>query len=115
MKLRFHAGTLRLRLSQSEVALIAAGGRVEETVTFAPGKVFSYALETGSAPAVTATLSENRIRVTIPPARAATWAGSDETGIEEKGGSLRILVQKDFLCAHPESEEDLDAFPNPLA
>jgi hypothetical protein len=115
MKLRFHAGTLRLRLSQSEVARLADGGRVEETVTFAPEQVFSYALETGAATAVTASLGENRIRVAIPAARAASWAGSDEIRIEESGGHLRILIEKDFLCAHPESEEDWDAFPNPQA
>jgi hypothetical protein len=37
MKLRFHANTLRLRLSQSEVARLAETGCVEATVTFAPG------------------------------------------------------------------------------
>jgi hypothetical protein len=113
MKLRFHAGTLRLRLSRSEVARLAGGERVEETVTFAPGQVLFYALETGPVPTVTASLGENQIRVAIPAARAASWAGSDETGIEETGGHLRILIEKDFQCAHPQSEEDWDAFPNP--
>src|SRR5271170_6116063 len=88
MKLRFHAGTLRLRLSQSEVARLAAGDSVEEAVTFAPGHVFSYALDSGPVADITAMLKENRIRVTIPAARAASWAGSDETGIHSAGGSL---------------------------
>jgi hypothetical protein len=113
MKLRFHGGTLRLRLSQSEVARIAEGGRVEESVTFAPGQVLSYALESGPAADVTATLEENRIRVTIPAARAVSWAGSDDTGIQSANDSLRILIEKDFQCAHPQGEEAADAFPNP--
>jgi hypothetical protein len=113
MKLRFHGGTLRLRLSQSEVARVAEGGQVEEAVTFAPGQVLSYALEAGQAVEVTATLRENRIRVTIPAVRAASWAASNEVGIQSANGSLRILIEKDFQCAHPEGEEDADAFPNP--
>jgi hypothetical protein len=115
LKLRFHGGTLRLRLSQSEVARLAGGGQIEEAVTFAPGQVFSYALEAGPAADVTATLKEHRIQVTIPGARAASWAASDETGIQNANGSLRILIEKDFQCAHPEGEENADAFPNPRA
>jgi len=88
---------------------------VEEAVTFAPGHVFSYALDSGPVADITAMLKENRIRVTIPAARAASWAGSDETGIHSAGGSLRILIEKDFQCAHPEGEENADAFPNPRA
>ncbi|MGD1090794.1 MAG: hypothetical protein ABSB35_02250 [Bryobacteraceae bacterium] len=115
MKLRFHGGTLRLRLSQSEVARLAEGGQVEEAVTFAPGQVLSYALEAGSSADVTATLRDNRIRVTIPADRATSWAESDETGIQSSKGTLRILIEKDFQCAHPQGEEDADAFPNPRA
>jgi hypothetical protein len=42
MKLRFHENSLRLRLSQSEVARLAETGRVENTVSFAPGQVLVY-------------------------------------------------------------------------
>jgi hypothetical protein len=115
MKLRFHAGSLRLRLSQSEVARLAEGGRVEEAVIFAPGEVFTYSLDSGPVEDVTATLQENRIRISIPAARAASWAGSDETGVSSTSGTLRILIQKDFQCVHPQSEDDTDSFQNPLA
>jgi hypothetical protein len=114
MKLRFHAGSLRLRVSQSEVSRLAAGGRVEEAVTFAPGQVFTYSLDSGPVADVTATLQENRILVSIPTARAASWAGSDETGVSSTGGNLRILIEKDFQCVHPQSEDQTDSFPNPL-
>ena len=37
MKLRIQAGSLRLRLTQSEVKQFAQTGRVEESVALAPG------------------------------------------------------------------------------
>ena len=114
MKLRLHSGTLRLRLSQSEVAQLAETGRVEDNVTFAPGQVLSYALESGPETSITATLAGNRIRIAVPAATAKHWIESDETGIEGSD-ALRVLIEKDFQCLHSVSEEDADSFPNPLA
>jgi hypothetical protein len=115
MKLRLHSGTLRLRLSQPEVAQLAETGRLEDTVTFAPGQVLSYALESGPEAGITATLAGNRIRVAVPAAIAKHWIESDETGIESSGGALQVLIEKDFQCLHRVSEEDADSFPNPMA
>ena len=51
----------------------------------------------------------------IPTDRAASWAGSDETGVSAPGGALRILIEKDFQCVHPQSEDQTDSFLDPLA
>jgi hypothetical protein len=115
MKLRFHSNSLRLRLSQSEVARLAGGDSVEETVTFAPGKTLIYSIESGSGEEIAASFEDGRIRVTLPRARAKQWVLSDEAGIEGSSGPLRVLVEKDFQCIHRASEEDVDSFPNPLA
>ena len=120
MKLRFHSNSLRLRLSQSDIARLAETGRVEETVAFGPGQMLAYSVETcsiepGAAEQVSASFENGRIRVMLPGAHARRWIESDETGIENSSGGLRVLVEKDFQCIHPESEEDRDGFPNPLA
>lgn len=115
MKLRFQANTLRLRLSQSEVARLAETGCVEDTVTFAPGQTLSYVIESGPVVAVGATFEGNRIRVALPAAVAKSWIESDHTGVEGESATLRVLIEKDFQCLHRASEEDADAFPNPLA
>ena len=62
-----------------------------------------------------ATFEGNRIRVVLPAAVAKTWIKSDHTGVEGESATLRVLVEKDFQGLHRASEEDADAFRNPLA
>jgi hypothetical protein len=114
MKLRLHAGSLRLRLSQSEVERLHDTGKVEDAILFAPGKQLCYTLETGSAE-TGATLDDAHIVVTLPTAVAAEWIESDQTGIEASTGTLRLLIEKDFQCLHRAPQPGEDAFPNPLA
>ena len=115
MKLRFHADSLRLRLSQSEVTQLAQTGSVEETVTFSPGHSLSYTLEkTGTVHSITVSFDADRIRVALPTATATHWIESDEIGIEAATPTLKVLVEKDFQCLHRVAGDE-DAFPNPLA
>jgi hypothetical protein len=114
MKLRLHANSLRLRLSQSEVARLAETGRLDDSVTFAPGQILSYSVESGAADAVAASFDNNRIRVVLPEAQAKHWIESEQEGIGSDAG-LRIQVEKDFECLHKPAEEDADTFPNPMA
>jgi hypothetical protein len=116
MKLRFHGNTLRLRLSQSDIARLGESGKVEETVTFAPGQTLAYSIEASAAAArVAASLENGSIRVMLPDAMARRWVESDEVGIESTSGVLRVIVEKDFQCLHREGVEDADGFANPLA
>jgi hypothetical protein len=115
MKLRLHAGSLRLRLSQSEVARLGETGKVEDSVEFAPGSELLYAIETGVGPAVAATFDNRNIRVTVPMPIAKEWIESDQTGIEGSTATLRLLIEKDFQCLHREPQPGEDSFPNPLA
>jgi hypothetical protein len=112
MKLRFHNDSLRLRVSQAEMTRLAETGRVEDTLTFAPGRTLSYSLETGGA--LAAAFDGQRISIVIPAAAAKHWMESDEAGIEGFSGPLKVLVEKDFRCLHS-GEGDGDAFPNPMA
>ena len=114
MKLRFHNDSLRLRLSQPEVARLKETGRVETSVTFAPGQALLYSIETGPDGAVSATFEQGRIRVHLPAATARQWIDSDQTGVESSGSPLHILIEKDYQCLHKSSPDDADAFPNPL-
>ena len=114
MKLRLHAGSLRLRLSQSEIAVLKNTGKVEEAIAFAPGNQLHYTIETGSKE-TGATLNGVHIVVTLPTAVAKQWIESDQTGIEASTGTLKLLIEKDFQCLHREPEPGEDSFPNPLA
>ena len=113
MKLRIHAGSLRLRLSRSEIAGLAQTGRVEDSIGFAPGQSLAYALEIGQGDSIQASFSGNRLTVVVPAVAALSWIESDQPGLE--GGTTgAIMVEKDFQCLHRGDAEDADAFPNPL-
>ena len=123
MKLRTKNNSVRLRLTQSEVARFAETGRVEETIEFGfePHQQFSYALESDSeAQEIQAVIESNRIRVLIPKPQADEWTGTAQIGMENEqkiGGekTLRLLIEKDFACLEPRAgEDDADTFPHPL-
>ncbi len=115
MKLRLHAGSLRLRLSQSEVARLDEVGRVEDSVEFSPGSELTYALEAGNMPSVCVTFENANIKVVVPKQITKQWIESDQIGIAASSGSLKLLIEKDFQCLHREPEPGEDSFPNPLA
>jgi hypothetical protein len=120
MKLRIKGNTLRLRLTQSEVARLDAEGRVEEAVVFGPGVSLHYAIEARDGLAEPrADYDDGRVRIAVPEPAARRWITSDEAGIETEqpngsGDPLRIVIEKDFACLHRRGE-DVDVFPNPSA
>jgi hypothetical protein len=119
MKLRLHGNSLRLRLSQAEVAQFSKTGYVEETIAFSPGASLCYILESSSKIASPQAVFQNgELRVQISCAAGREWATTDRVGISgvqslENGKPLSILIEKDFKCMHGE-ESDVDAYPNPL-
>lgn len=120
MKLRIHENSLRLRLNQSEVAQFSKTGFVEDSIQFAPGASFSYALESmSSVKAPQALYSNGWLRIQVPGVEANDWVRTDRVAISgdqpiAAGKRLKILIEKDFQCLHGDDERDPDAFPNPL-
>lgn len=119
MKLRVRDGSVRLRLTKSEVRALAEEGRVESAVSFGGGRALRWSLAVdASAAAVGASFDGGSVAVTLPAAVAREWASSERVGVEGEqrvdDGVLRILVEKDFACltARP-GEDDADAYANP--
>jgi len=98
MKLRLHAGSLRLRLSQSEVACFKATGKVEDSIEFAPGSRLSYTMESGRHPKSprSSTKGHSRRR---PKSVAAQWTESDERAWEPHPGLSRSSSKKIFSAS----------------
>jgi hypothetical protein len=119
MKLRLHGNSLRLRLSQAEVAQFSKTGYVEQSIEFGPGSSLCYILESSSKiTSPKAVFQNGELRVQISCGAAKEWATTDRVGISgeqslENGRPLSILIEKDFKCMHGE-EADVDAYPNPL-
>ena len=120
MKIRMQGNSIRLRLSQGEVRRLGETGRVEESVRFGPdsANTLTYAVESGSVPALHATFSQGLITVHVPSDKIREWISTDLVGMEDtmavrEGLPLRILIEKDFKCLSERGEDESDNFPNP--
>lgn len=122
MKLRVRDNSIRLRLTQSEVASVRTAGLVRGRVPFPGSNNFDYILE--SSPATVkpeAHISNNVLTVRIPEAEILSWADSNDVSISasqplDGGDELSILVEKDFACLAPrEGEDETDMYPHPEA
>jgi len=120
MKLRIRDNSIRLRLSRPEVEKLSTDGLVGGKVPFPAGAQFVYCLE--SSPACvdpTAQFAEGELSVRLPETAVRDWAGSGEISITavqmlDGGGTLNILVEKDFECLAPRpGEDESDMFPHP--
>jgi len=120
VKLRISGNSLRLRLNQAEVAQFSKTGFVEDSVEFAHGASFCYALESLSdLSSPRAAYQNGWLRIQIPSGDATEWATTDRVGVSGEqalsgGKQLSILIEKDFQCLHGSEAPDPDAFPNPL-
>lgn len=123
MKIRMRRNSIRLRLSQSEIAAISRRQSVRETVAFGPRAQdqFHYELVPSEPAAkISAAFDGRTITVVVPWQLAESWAKSDQVGLETEQNALQdqtlsLLIEKDFACLKPRAnEDDSDAFPNPM-
>ncbi len=123
MKIRMSGSSVRLRLSQSEVNRFFEHGEVSDIVRFGTNAALTYTLKREAIAEIQANFQQGQITVLVPTDLGNTWATSEqEVGLEHisrfdstgDGGSLRILIEKDFKClAERPSEDESDNFPNP--
>ena len=121
MKLRIKGNSIRLRLTQPEVAALASGAAVQERTEFPGGAEFRYRLlsdDVAKEPA--ATCADGVLTVRLPTAAVTRWARETIVGLEfaaplKSGGELRLLVEKDFTCLNPRRDEiEEGTYPHPL-
>jgi hypothetical protein len=73
---------------------------------------------TPAAAALGATFADGVIEIQVPEGVAREWCASERVtldGVQHDGAAaLRIVVEKDFACLAPRSDEDeSDNFPHP--
>lgn len=122
MKLRIRGNTVRIRVSQSEMNEISNAGLVQDCADFGPGSRLSYRVEVVPEGPVSASYAADRINVRLPQDAVDRWQSPEEVAIEgeqplDDGKRLKILVEKDFACLAPrtDEEDEADLFPNPRA
>jgi len=122
MKLRLRKGSIRLRLSMSEVVRFAETGAVEEKIQFgvSADERLTYRLAATAVGPIRAAFDANKITVYLPLIEAREWTATDQVGMQGEqaasgGGTLQILVKKDFTCLEPRfGVDDVDTFPHPM-
>lgn len=121
MKLRIRDNSIRMRLTRGEVDSLHVSGRVAAVTPFTGGATLTYSVCTDLACDSPAAIFDNgQIAITLPTARVARWALSEDVSIrgEHRAGDqrLNILVEKDFACLSPrDDEEESDMFAHPNA
>ena len=118
MKLRIRGNSLRLRLTKTEVADLAATGFVEERVQLGadPDHALLYRLELSpTATLPTTTFRDSQIRILLPATEGRAWTQNETVGIYgEEAWGLKLTIEKDFKCLDPRRDEDeSDAFEHP--
>lgn len=122
MKLRIKGAALRLRLTQTEVADLAAGRDLHALLKLGPTSrdCFSYGITVSStADHICAHYYTGRLLVALPLAMARAWEQGDTVGLQatqtvEDGSDVTVLLEKDFACVNARpGEDDSDAFANP--
>ena len=122
MKLRIRGNSIRIRVSQPELAEICERGEVKDRIQFQPGSELTYGLEVSDKiDTLRTAFNDGDITIQLPKAQVQAWAEPDAVSLEgsqqiDGEHSLTILVEKDFACLVPrEGEEQESLFPNPQA
>lgn len=107
---------------RGEVDTLREEGLVSSTTHFPGGRTLRYAVESSPASVNPAAFfSENEITVRLPETTVHAWAGSAQVSIAgdqhlADGETLKILVEKDFVCLTGRDDEDeSDMYPHPEA
>ncbi len=116
MKIRCEHNSIRFRLRKSELAQLRTERWIETAVHFPDGQVFAWELlVSAEASEMNARFSNGRLSLSVPETQALAWMDSDTVGMEQftalpDGGSLHLLVEKDFPCKDRPHEDPSDFF-----
>jgi len=120
--LRIKGNSLRLRITQTELAKLVESGSIEDTIHFAsaPDARLTYVLQVAAGgPDIGVEYLPQRVAVVLSTEAAAHWATTEAVGIygssSTSAGPLDLRVEKDFACLDGDEPIDEDAFPNPHA
>jgi hypothetical protein len=115
MKLRIKGNTIRIRLSETEVNLLAEGSTVVEETHF-PSSKLTYKIQPSTAESVD--FIDGVVQVNLTQGEIDRWAKTDEVTISKdiaipNANILSILVEKDFKCLTVRPEDESELYPNP--
>jgi hypothetical protein len=120
MKLRIKGNSIRMRLTRTEVKEFSEKGFIEDRTEFPQG-ILRYALRSHPALSeLSASWDGSSVLLEVPASFAADWYASDEVGLQgimelPGGKTLKLLLEKDFVCLDDTDEDQSDNYINPKA
>jgi hypothetical protein len=121
VKLRIKGDSLRLRLSQGEMRVLADSGEVADHISFPGGVALTYRLRMDrNIASISVSYASDLIDIRVPRELSERWCGTDLVTLSASqplaAGELRIVLEKDWACLAPrEGEDESDNFPHPEA
>lgn len=103
MKVRWTDESLRLRLTPSELAALTRGEALNQRLPVGDGGWEIRVAPGGDRLAVA--WESGVVVVSVPSGDVALLAEPDREGVYAHRPGQRLLVEKDFPCAHPHSDE----------
>lgn len=118
MKIRIRGNSIRLRLTRTEVETFCAEGEFGDKTEFGTNSFFYVLKAKDKIKHMEASFKENTITVFMPAENCNSWANSATVGYNAEmplsnGQTLKILVEKDFVCLDERLEDQSDNYPNP--
>ena len=104
MKVRWTSDSLRLRITPSELAMLTHSEPVTVQLTLPDGGGWLIRLAPGGQ-RLEATHNSRGVIVRMPPDDLQRLQASDTEGIYAHRPGSRLMVEKDFPCAHPHTAE----------
>jgi hypothetical protein len=104
MKVRWTGDSLRLRITPGELAALERGEAVAEDLELPGGGGWAVRLEPAAGAAGVA-WSDGVVLDGLTRADVARLGAPDAEGVYPRLPGLRLLVEKDFPCAHPHAAE----------
>jgi hypothetical protein len=118
MKLRIKGNSIRIRLTKTEVSIIAGSGYLEEETLFGNNR-FVYALQkVDHGNELSAAFDGNKMTMFVPSALLKDWPGNNVVGFDASmpladNKMLYLLLEKDFVCIDHTTEDQSDNYENP--
>lgn len=103
VKVRWTDESLRVRLTPGELAKLTRGESLRQHLDLGGGGWEIHV--TPSGPALDTTWNDGVVCVSIPPSEVDRLAEPEREGVYAHHSGRRLLVEKDFPCAHPHSVE----------
>ena len=104
MKVRWTGDSLRLRITPAELAALERGEPVSAGLAFPGGGGWAVRLDPAAERAGVA-WAEGVVRVGLTADDVRRLAAPDAEGVYPHAPGLRLVVEKDFPCAHPHAPE----------